>query len=229
MKNIKGILFIIFLGLVIFLSWYFFSRPRNKVVVLENSNTGSSYTIVAFGDSLTAGYGLPLYESYPYQLEEKLKAKGLDIKVINAGVSGETSKGNNERANFIKEQNPDMVIWGIGGNDALRALPVKDMKSNMESTIQILQSAESKPKILMLEMQSPLNAGFKYKKEFDAVYRDLSKKYDLPLVPFLMASVFLNPDLMLEDRIHPNKAGYAKLIDDNLFSVVYKYQKSKDK
>lgn len=222
MKNIKIILIIIVsVILILFLSWYFFLRRNDtKDIVLETNTDGSKYTIVAFGDSLTAGYGLPLSESYPAQLEEKLKVEGLNVKVINAGVSGETSKGNNERATFIKDQNPNMIIWGIGGNDALRALPVSEMKSNMESTIQILQSAESKPKILMLEMQSPLNAGFKYKNEFDAVYKDLSKKYDLPLIPFLVAKVFLDPNLMLQDRIHPNKDGYAKLIEDNILDVV---------
>ncbi len=74
----------------------------------------------------------------------------------------------------------------------------------------------------MLEMQSPLNAGIQYKREFDAVYRDLSKKYNLPLVPFLVANVFLNSDYMLPDRIHPNKDGYAKLVEEHLFKVVYK-------
>lgn len=221
MKKIKIILCSIFFALAVYLVWYYFLAPQNKAVVLERASPKSTYTIVAFGDSLTAGYGLPLYESYPYQLGEKLKSKGLPIQVINAGVSGETSKGNNERADFIKEQNPDMVILGIGGNDALRALSVSEMKSNIESTIQILQSAESKPKILLLEMQSPLNAGFAYKKEFDRVYKDVSKKYNLPLIPFLVAKVFLDPDLMLEDRIHPNKAGYAKLVEDNIFDTVY--------
>lgn len=222
MKNIKIILTILIsVVLILALAWYFFLRDGNtKDTELATNTDGSKYTIVAFGDSLTAGYGLPLYESYPAQLEERLQAEGLDVKVINAGVSGETSKGNNERATFIKDQNPNMIIWGIGGNDALRALPVSEMKNNMENTIQILQSGENKPKILILKMQSPLNAGFKYKKEFDAVYEDLSKKYDLPLVPFLVSSVFLNSDLMLQDRIHPNKDGYAKLIEDNILDVV---------
>lgn len=222
MKNIKIISIVLSLIVVIFLSWYFFFRSSPEDVVLEKNKDGGSYTIVAFGDSLTAGYGLPLYESYPAQLEDRLKAEGLDVRVVNAGVSGETSKGNNERASFIRDQNPNMIIWGIGGNDALRALPVSEMKSNMESTINILQSGDNKPKILMLEMQSPLNAGFKYKNEFDAVYEDLSRKYDLTLIPFLVASVFLDANLMLQDRIHPNKDGYAKLIEENILDAVLK-------
>lgn len=224
MKNIKIILIILIsVFLILALAWYLFLRDdKTKNIELATNTDGSKYTIVAFGDSLTAGYGLPLYESYPAQLEERLKAEGLDVRVVNAGVSGETTKGNNERAAFIRDQKPNMIIWGIGGNDALRALPVSEMKSNMESTIEILQSGENKPKILMLEMQSPLNAGFKYKNEFDAVYEDLSKKYDLPLIPFLVASVFLNSDLMLQDRIHPNKDGYAKLIEENILDAVLK-------
>lgn len=227
MKNINFYVSIIGLIALSILGWFFFSPTDKTENVIPEDATASTYTIVAFGDSLTAGYGLPLFESYPYQLEEKLKAKGLPIKVINAGVSGETTKGNNERASFIRDQNPDMVILGIGGNDALRALPVKEVKENIESTINLLKSAGSKPQILLLQMQSPLNVGFAYKSQFDAVYKDLSKKYNLPLVPFLTVDVFSNPELMLPDRIHPNKAGYAKLIDENIFDVVLKYQKSK--
>lgn len=228
MKKTKIIMWSVFFVLAVCLVGYYVLVPQKKDIVLEKNTSKSEYTIVAFGDSLTAGYGLPLYESYPYQLEEKLKNKGLPIRVINAGVSGETSKGNNERADFIQAQNPDMVILGIGGNDALRALPVSEMKSNIESTIQVLQNAKSKPKILLLEMQSPLNAGFAYKKEFDRVYKDLSKKYNLPLIPFLVADVFLNPNLILEDRIHPNKEGYAKLVEDNIFDIVYAEYKATD-
>lgn len=191
-------------------------------VPLRSDAAKATYTIVAFGDSLTAGYGLPLAESYPAQLEEKLKQQGFSVKVINAGVSGETSKGNTERASFIKSQNPDMVILGIGGNDALRGLPVSEMKRNMENTIQLLQRGEKKPKILLLQMQAPLNLGFQYKQEFDAVYTTLASVYGLPLVPFLVSDVFLDTERMLPDQIHPNKEGYKALIDTYLFATVVK-------
>ncbi len=230
MKNVKIIIASIFVSLLaIFLLWNFLfkSEPVTNNVAKEKNT--ESYKIIAFGDSLTAGYGLPLFESYPYQLEEILKSKDFNVEVINAGVSGETTKGNNERAKFIKDQNADMIIWGIGGNDALRALPVQDMKSNMESTLNILQSGTKKPKVLMLKMQSPLNAGLKYKKEFDAVYEELADKYNLPLIPFLVSDVFLNNKLMLEDNIHPNKEGYKKLIEDNILEVVIEEIKKSNK
>jgi acyl-CoA thioesterase-1 len=221
MKNAKYILISVAILLTaMFALWYVFLRNDNVKTVVENNVKPASYTIVAFGDSLTAGYGLPLYESYPAQLEERLVKSGLNVKVVNAGVSGETSKGNNERAEFIRNTNPDMIIWGIGGNDALRALPISELMDNMESTIKILQSGENPPKLVMLQMQAPLNAGIEYKKVFDSIYIELSQKYNVKLVPFLVSDVFLNPALMLQDRIHPNKAGYAKLIEDNLFDLV---------
>lgn len=221
MKNVKLILVtVLVLAVSAYLVWHFLLRPEN--INLKQSDATVDRTIIAFGDSLTAGYGLPLYESYPSQLEKKLQEKGLRVKVINAGVSGETSMGNSERASFIQEQKADMVIWGIGGNDALRALPLGELKNNMERTIRILQSGQNPPKILMLEMRSPANFGIAYKKSFDALYKDLSKKYNILLVPFLVPSVFLKADLMQEDRIHPNKLGYAKLIDDFILPAVLK-------
>ncbi len=129
MKSIKILSVLLSVCLALLVSWYLVRQTKSVEVTSDTVEKGS-YVIVAFGDSLTAGYGLPLYESYPQQLEEALKAKGLDVSVINAGVSGETSSGNNERASFIKDQNPDMIIWGIGGNDALRALSVMEMKKH---------------------------------------------------------------------------------------------------
>ncbi len=223
MKTTKVILIsVLTLSLMSLLLWYFLSEKNLKTTRPVVNDNEEQYTIVAFGDSLTAGYGLPLNESYPNQLEEILNNRGFDLKIINAGVSGETTKGNNERASFIRDQNPDMIIWGIGGNDALRALPVSELRNNMESTIKILQSGENAPKLLILKMQSPLNAGPNYKKEFDAVYKELSDKYKLPLVPFMTLSVFLNGDLMLQDRIHPNREGYKRLIEGSLLDAVLK-------
>jgi acyl-CoA thioesterase-1 len=227
MKKTKIILiFILFLALSFSVFYFFFFKNEN---IKENNlnpkveNTlNNEYAIIAFGDSLTAGYGLILNESYPAQLERILNKKGKNVKVINAGISGETSKGSLERAEFIRGQNPDMVIFGIGGNDALRALSVSEMKKNIDQTLQILLSQENPPKVLLLEMQSPLNAGFQYKKEFDAVYKDLAQKYKIPLVPFLVSSVFLKSEYMLEDRIHPNEKGYEKIINDYVLDFVLK-------
>ena len=121
---------IIGLGLVILCmcvgAWFVFSTTDTKsdtpVELIDTQ--AAAITIIAFGDSLTAGYGVQLREAYPAQLERVLRTQGYDVEVINSGVSGETTRGNKERASFIRSQNPDVVILGTGGNDALRSLPV---------------------------------------------------------------------------------------------------------
>jgi acyl-CoA thioesterase-1 len=213
------------LGLVVLvgLSYVFFFRDANSDAlntISERAPSASGVTIIAFGDSLTAGFGLPLNESYPAQLDVALKEEGVQASVINAGVSGETTRGNLERAEFIRSQNPDMVLLGIGGNDALRALPVSDTKANITKTVEILKSGENAPVVILLKMQSPLNAGLSYKREFDAMYEEIARSQAIILVPFLTAEIFLNQDNKLQDGIHLNKLGYGRVVDEYLLEPV---------
>lgn len=180
-----------------------------------------AYTIVAFGDSLTAGYGLPSEgDSYPSELERELRAAGKSVSVINAGISGETSRGNREWAEYIRSLNPQMVLLGIGGNDALRALPTSELKKNISETVEILTSGTNPPQIILLQMQAPQNAGPEYKKEFDAIYTEVAQKYSITLVPFLVEEVFLNRNLLLPDGIHPNKEGYKVLVSKYIYPEI---------
>ncbi len=176
--------------------------------------------IIAFGDSLTAGYGLPASEGYPAQLEVELRNRGYQVKVINSGVSGETTRGNLERASFIRSQNPDIVLLGIGGNDALRLLPVEETEKNIEETIRILKSGENPPVVLLLRMQAPINVGLGYKQKFDSLYEEIADRQEVILLPFLTAEVFLNPDNKLSDGIHLNKIGYKQVVDLYLADTV---------
>ena len=189
----------------------------NKTATID---TMKDVTIISFGDSLTAGYNLPAQESYPALLEERLTAKGYSVKVVNSGVSGETSRGNLERAQFIRSQNPTIVLLGTGGNDALRSLPVTETKSNIEKTIRILQSGESPPKVILLAMQSPLNSGVAYKQSFDAIYGSVADAFDIPLVPFITEEIFLDEANLLPDGIHLNKGGYGKVVDQHILPAV---------
>ena len=182
--------------------------------------TEGEVLIVAFGDSLTAGYGLPAEEAYPAKLEAALRAQGKSVRVINAGVSGETTKGNLERAAFIRAQNPDIVLLGIGGNDALRQLPLEAAKSNITQTINILQGGEHPPVVVLLQMQAPLNAGLAYKQTFDAMYESLAKQEQVLLVPFLTTEVFLAIENKLADGIHLNATGYQKVVDEYLLPTL---------
>jgi acyl-CoA thioesterase I len=213
------------IGIIVLLSgvYFFFVRDDNQVAmdaINRRDSLLSEVTIIAFGDSLTAGYGLPQNESYPAQLETALKAEGKSVTIINAGVSGETSRGNLERAEFIRSQNPHVVLLGIGGNDALRALPVSDTKANITKTIETLQAKENPPVVILLKMQSPLNAGLSYKREFDAMYEEIAETQKIILLPFLTAEVFLNQENKLPDGIHLNKVGYQKVVEQYLLEPV---------
>ena len=218
----KKVISLSFLFLVFFTSvaWFFLRGDEENQAPRENTTSENKQTIIAFGDSLTAGYGLPLFESYPAQLEARLARDGYAVTVVNAGVSGETSRGNRERASFIRAQNPDIVILGIGGNDALRNLSIAELRENIATTIRTLQSGQNPPQVLLLQMQAPLNLGLAYKRDFDAVYTSLAKEFDITLVPFLQPEVFRDANLLLPDGIHPNKDGYAKLLDTYVYDAV---------
>jgi acyl-CoA thioesterase I len=209
--------------LVLVLLGVFFALRENGTEIPESPTPAAEatdFTIVAFGDSLTAGYGLPLGESYPAQLESLLRAEGYRVRVINAGVSGETTRGNRERAAFIRAQNPDVVLLGIGGNDALRFLPLEETRANMESTIDTLQAGERPPVIILLRMQAPENAGSDYKVSFDALTDELARTHELTVAPFITEEVFLNETYKLDDGIHLNEAGYGRVVREYLMPVI---------
>ncbi len=208
--------------LVVIAAWIFWPTGNERVVssIPERSTVFAEYTIIAFGDSLTAGYGLLASEAYPAQLEARLLARGYPVRVVNAGVSGETTRGNLERANFIRAQNPDLVIIGIGGNDALRLLPLNETKNNLVETIKILQSGDRPPVIMLLKMQAPLTAGLGYKQDFDALYEEIAKEYNILLVPFLTAELFFDSANKLSDGIHYNAEGYRRAVDEYILPVV---------
>lgn len=205
---------------LIFFIFSIFSNDSVSQVVPRDIKPESGVKIIAFGDSLTAGYGLPVSEAYPAQLEKSLKDKGLTVTVINSGVSGETTRGNLERTDFIRKQNPDLVLLGIGGNDALRALPVEETRKNMYETINILKGGVNPPEVVLLQMQAPINAGLAYKKYFDSIYSDLAKEKGILLLPFITAELFLNRDYKLSDGLHYNKEGYGQVVDLYLSEAV---------
>jgi acyl-CoA thioesterase-1 len=178
------------------------------------------FKVIAFGDSLTAGFGVSQSEAYPAQLEIRLKEKGYDVQVINSGVSGETTAGSKERASFIATQNADIVLLGIGGNDALRVLSVKAAATNIRTTIDTLQASKQPPIILLLQIQAPLNAGFTYKNEFDALYQQIADDKNITLVPFLTEALFFDSANKLPDGIHYNAQGYSKVVEQHLLPAL---------
>lgn len=211
--NMKLSLILLAAGVVIVLVFSLFSRDSVAPVAPREIKPETGVKVITFGDSLTAGFGLPASEAYPALLEESLKAQGLSVVIINSGVSGETTRGNLERASFIRNQNPDLVLLGIGGNDALRALPVDETRKNIAETIEILKAGVNPPVVVLLKMQAPINAGLAYKRNFDAIYDDLGVEKNLLVVPFITTEVFLNQEYKLSDGLHLNKVGYQKVVD----------------
>ena len=171
--------------------------------------------IVAFGDSLTAGFGLTEKESYPYLLQEKLKKEGFDYEVVNAGVSGDTSIGGLERVDWVLgQENVQVLILELGANDLLRRMPVDKMKRNLA---QIIEKAQSKNvKVLLCGMLAPPNVGADYQREYVNTFPDLADKYKVEFLPFLLENVALNKNLNQADGIHPNADG-ARIMTDNIY------------
>ncbi len=178
-------------------------------------------TIVAFGDSITAGYGINIMDAYPAILEQLLRDAQKDIVVINSGVSGETTAGGLRRADFVVAQNPDIVIIALGGNDVLRGIPPENTKNNLEQIIEKFQAGNVR--VVLAGMYAPSNLGENYVREFNEIYPTLSKKYNIPLVPFLLAGVALDPTLNQADGIHPNQEGARIIAKDNILPVILPY------
>lgn len=174
-------------------------------------------TIVCVGDSLTAGYGIAVQQSYPALLAKKIKAANLGFQVINAGVSGETSSGTLSRINWILALKPEIIILEIGANDGLRGIDPALIKRNISEIIRRLQ--EKKIIIILAGMQMVRNLGQAYTSAFNSIYEDLAKKDGVLFMPFFLEGVAADPGLNIGDGIHPNPQGYA-IIVDNLFPYV---------
>ena len=169
--------------------------------------------ILVFGDSISAGYGLPRVEQgWAALLQAKLQEEGYGYQVVNASVSGETTAGGLARLpRALNLHHPAIVILELGGNDGLRALPVAQMQGNLSRMAGLAATAGAK--VLLLGMRIPPNYGPEYTAQFSGVYADLARDQKLPFVPFLLNGIAQAPDLMQADGIHPNQAGQPKLLD----------------
>ena len=161
--------------------------------------------IVAFGDSLSAGYGADPGKSFPDFLQKDLDAAGLHWHVINLGVSGNTTTDGLVRLSEVLRRKPRITIVEFGGNDGLRGLPVETTRANLEQIIEMLQGAGSK--VILAGMTLPPNYGPDYIQPFQQVYTDLAAKYKVTRIPFLLSDVALHPELMQRDGIHPTAEG----------------------
>lgn len=166
--------------------------------------------VLAFGDSLTAGYGLPENQAFPQVLERRLGEMGWNARVRNGGVSGDTTAGGRARLDWMLEPRPDAVILELGANDALRGLPPAQAKDNLAAILAELKKREIP--VLLAPMAAPRNLGAEYVKAFDGLYAALGREFGVPLAPMFILPIVNRPELTLGDAIHPNAAGVEKIV-----------------
>lgn len=178
-------------------------------------------TLVFFGDSLTAGYGLddPATQAFPALIQQKIDAAHLPWRIVNAGLSGETTAGGRRRVEWILRQPVDIFVLELGGNDGLRGIPISDTRANLQAIIDLVHTKYPTARIVLAGMQIPTNLGTDYINAFREVFPTLAKANQLKLVPFLLENVGGHPDLNQSDGIHPNATGHA-LVAENAWKIL---------
>ena len=174
-------------------------------------------TLLFLGDSLTAGLGLPRSEAFPARVEARIRAAGLPWKVVNAGVSGDTSAGARARLDFVYRQNPDLIFLCIGSNDGLRGLPVAELERNLRAILDRARAAGTR--VVLAGALLPENYGRDYREAFQRVFPRLAREYRAGFLPFLLQGVAMDPGLNQDDGIHPNAAGERR-VADNVWKVL---------
>ena len=170
-------------------------------------------TVLIYGDSLSAGYGIDVDQSWATLLQQRLRDQGYEHRVVNASISGETTEGGAERIGpALKNFNPELIILELGGNDGLRGFPPERMRSNLERIIGT--SKESGASVVLLGIRIPSNYGPRYTQAFEAAFRDAAESLDIPWIEFFMEGVALNEELMQDDGIHPNAEAQPILLDN---------------
>lgn len=176
-------------------------------------------TILFFGNSLTAGYGVDPSEAYPALIQDKIDSLHLNYKVINAGVSGETTSDGNSRIEWILKQPVDIFVLELGGNDGLRGIPLGVTEKNLQSIIDAVKKKYPDAKIILEGIQIPPNMGADYTTEFRKIYPLLASKNNIELIPFLLKGVGGDPKLNQRDGIHPTAEGH-KIVAENVWDVL---------
>ncbi|WP_020168116.1 MULTISPECIES: arylesterase [Methylotenera] len=183
------------------------------VLSLVATNAQAAQTIVVFGDSLSAAYGIQQNEGWVTLLQNKLKQENFDYKVVNTSISGETTSGGLGRFKaMLATHKPNIVVIELGANDGLRGLSVKEMHSNLNNMIN--QAKVAKAEVMLLGMRIPPNYGIQYTQQFSDTYADLAQKYGLNLVPFFLDGVAGNPSLVQDDGLHPKAVAQTKLLEN---------------
>jgi len=186
-------------------------------VPVEGDTADSRPVVVAFGNSLTAGLRVDPELNYPSRLQAKIDSAGYRCRVVNAGVSGDTSAQGLNRLDTVRRLHPSVVILELGGNDGLRGIPVTETRRNLSEIVRILTGDGAR--VVLAGMEIPPNYGQEYTREFHALYPGLAKEYGIALIPFFLQDVGGIPELNQDDGIHPNGQGYA-LVAENVWKAL---------
>ena len=185
---------------------------------IKDSDVETKKTILFFGNSLTAGYGLDSEDAFPALVQQRIDSLGLDYRVINGGLSGETTAGGLNRLDWFLEDEPYVFVLELGGNDGLRGIAISETRSNLEKIIEKVQTKYPSTKIILAGMQIPPNMGQEYTDEFRKIYPKVASEKNVTLIPFLLEGVAGDPELNLPDGIHPTEEGH-----EIVFGTVWPY------
>jgi acyl-CoA thioesterase I len=183
--------------------------------------------VLFLGDSITAGYGLDPSQAFPALIQQKIDAQRWNFKVINAGQSGDTSAGGLSRIDWLLKNKIDVLVLELGANDGLRGLPVENSKKNLQAIIDRTKDKYPEAKVIVAGMKVPPNMGGDYGRKFEAVFVDLAKKNNAPLIPFILEGVGGLPELNLADGIHPTPKGH-EIVAANVWKVLEPVLRSLD-
>lgn len=192
---------------------------RDEQVEKENETNEQEKVILFFGNSLTAGYGLEQEEAFPAIIQKKVDSLGFSYKVMNAGLSGETTSGGKNRIDWVLKQNVDVFVLELGANDGLRGIPLEETRNNLQEIIDFVRKKNPETEIILAGMQIPPNMGQDYTTEFRNIFPELAEKNEVHLIPFLLEGVAGDPELNQQDGIHPTAEGY-KIVAENVWTVL---------
>lgn len=185
--------------------------PPDSAAMAAPAPQASTGTLIFLGDSLTAGLGLPREEAFPALIEARLAAEGRPWKVVNAGISGDTTAGGAARLDWIYRQKVDVMFVCLGANDGLRGIPVHETERNLRTIL--ARARKEGTRVVLAGIQLPGNYGTSYRAAFARIFPRLAKEFQIPLLPFLLEGVAMEPSLNQSDGIHPNAAGARRVAD----------------
>lgn len=195
------------------------TETQRDTVAVSDPGNSTSGTILFFGNSLTAGMGLDPEESFPFLIQYRLDSLGYDYRVVNAGLSGETTASGRSRLSWVLRQKVSIFVLELGANDGLRGIPLSETRNNLQYIIDEVQRNSPGAVIVLAGMEIPPNMGPEYTGEFRRIFTDLARENELALIPFLLRGVAGVPELNQEDGIHPTAKG-QQIVADNVWEVL---------